>query len=210
MTYASDLLVGKKAQVQIGEVSVDASISESHSIEGEITSHPVESGSDITDHYRVNPREISLEAVVTSTPIATGYPAQTAINSVKSIIAKDDPVMNAWQEVERYFEKRIIITINTSLKKYKNMILTSFNVTRNSAKGQSLHFSLTAREIRVVSTVEKARITVPEPKPKKKTVEKKKDKGKKDKKKPTDAESEGFARKAGRKILEGLGNFLGA
>jgi len=179
MTYASDLLVGKKAQVQIGEVSVDASIAESHTIEGEITSHPVESGSDITDHYRVNPRKISLEAVVTSTPIATGYPAQTAINSVKSIIAKDDPVMNAWQEIERYFEKRVIVTINTSLKKYENMILTSFNVTRNSFKGQSLHFSLTAEEIRVVNTEEEDRITVPEPKTK--TTEKKKDKGKKDK-----------------------------
>lgn len=155
-------LVGKAPIVKIGEVAVAASISESHNLEAEITEHPIESGSDITDHYRPSPKTIQIEALVTNTPINTGFPGQTAVNSLTSLLNGDDPVLNAWGLIKSYFEDGVIINIETSLELYSSMVLTSFSVTRDAANGQNLMFSCSARKIKVITTEEAAAIEVPE------------------------------------------------
>ncbi len=155
-------LIGKAPIVKIGEVSVAASINEDHNIEASVTEHPVEAGSDITDHYRTNPRTLQIEALVTNTPIATGYPGQTAINSLTSLITGDDPVLNSWAEIESYFDTEKIITIETSLKLYTSMVLTRFAVNRNAGNGQNLRFSCSARQIKIVTTEETEAIEEPQ------------------------------------------------
>jgi hypothetical protein len=60
----------------IGSVAVDAVLREVHHLAGEATTHPVESGSDISDHYRPAPRAVELEGVITDTPI--GIPGSHA------------------------------------------------------------------------------------------------------------------------------------
>lgn len=53
----------------IGSVHCDACVSEIHSETGEATEHPVEKGSNISDHYRANPRTVRIEGFITNTPI---------------------------------------------------------------------------------------------------------------------------------------------
>ncbi len=48
--------------------TLDVSISETHSLESEITQHPVEVGIDITDNIRNKPRPLRIDGVVTDTP----------------------------------------------------------------------------------------------------------------------------------------------
>jgi hypothetical protein len=49
----------------------DACLSETHTAMAEVTRHFVESGSTISDHVRVAPRDLQLEVFVTNTPLAS-------------------------------------------------------------------------------------------------------------------------------------------
>lgn len=55
--------------VEIGDIWVDVSIRESHSATAEVSDHPVEEGSAITDHVRPLPRTIEIEGLVTNHPL---------------------------------------------------------------------------------------------------------------------------------------------
>lgn len=57
------------ANLTIGPVWIDVSISETHSVGADVTEHPVESGSDIADHIRPTPRTVRIEGFVTNHPI---------------------------------------------------------------------------------------------------------------------------------------------
>ena len=48
---------------------MDLALSEEHRFPGEVTSYPVEQGADISDHIRTLPEEITLECIVSDTPI---------------------------------------------------------------------------------------------------------------------------------------------
>lgn len=162
MAFLDDILGGAQ-RLSIGEVGndpivVDASIRETHSVTGEVSEHPVESGVDIVDHYRVLPRQVSIEAVVTNTPLSTGFPGSTLVNSVIGLVEGPEDEndkgrsLNAWTELQRFFDDAVVVEIKTSLEKkhYQNMVLTSLDVTRDSDTGQVVWFTVTAREVRFV------------------------------------------------------------
>lgn len=56
------------ANLTIGPIWIDVSISEKHSIGADVTEHPVERGTNIVDHIRPKPREIQIEGFVTNHP----------------------------------------------------------------------------------------------------------------------------------------------
>lgn len=55
--------------VQIDDIWIDVSISETHGVGAEVTDHPVELGANIADHIRPTPRTLSIEGLVTNHPI---------------------------------------------------------------------------------------------------------------------------------------------
>ncbi len=166
MAFLDDIL-GGASRLSIGEsggdpIVVDASVAETHSVAGEVSDHPVESGVDIVDHYRVLPRALQIEAIITNSPLTTGLPGASLINSAIGLIEGDtDPSSNAWEELQRFFDEAVVVTITTSLREYPNMVLTTLDVTRNSGTTNGLHFTTTAREIKFVDTEEGAAITLP-------------------------------------------------
>ena len=157
MGFLGDILGGAE-RVSIGEdggdpLVLDASVREVHSVTGEVSEHPVETGIDIVDHYRVLPRKIQIEGVITDTPISTGLPGATLVNSVIGLVnGSEDPSANAWLELQRFFNDAVVVTIHTSLHDYTNMVLTDLSVTRNTSTAQGLHFTVSAREVRFVDT----------------------------------------------------------
>lgn len=157
MAFIDDILGGAQ-RLSIGEkggdpIVVDASVREVHVVAGEVSDHPVEKGIDIVDHYRVLPRSLEIEAIVTNTPIVTGLPGASLVNSAVGLISGDtDPASNAWNELQRFFDEAVVLEISTSLKTYRNMVLTDLAVSRSSKESQALFFTASAREIRFVDT----------------------------------------------------------
>lgn len=168
MAFIDDIvgLTGAQ-QTSIGEdggdpIVLDASVREVHNISGQVTEHPVERGIDIVDNYRVLPRGLEIEGVITNTPIKSNFPGEALINSVVGLVQGDtDPASNAWKELERFFDEAVVLTITTSLKVYTNMVLSDLTLVRTAKQGQSLQFTATAQEVRFVDTEFGTAIVIP-------------------------------------------------
>lgn len=196
-----EALLGYGGRVLIGDVTVDCSISETHSRQADITEHPVEKGSDISDNYRAKPRQVQITGMVSSTPIQTGFPGQSLVSAVGSIISGDDPVQNAWKTFNAYIDDGELISIFTSLQEYKDVGLSDLSTTRDAKTGQVLSFSITAKQIRIVTTSEADAIKLP------KTEVAGKDKKKKGKK-PTKEATEVKDQSAAAKLLDKGASFF--
>jgi hypothetical protein len=59
---------GDTLEVTVGELEIDATITEISDITAEATEHPVEEGANVTDHVRPGLLRIQLECVVSNTP----------------------------------------------------------------------------------------------------------------------------------------------
>lgn len=196
----TDLIMGKSSRATIGGVTLDASIGEDHTREAEITDHPVEEGSDITDNYRADPKSLSIEGQISNVPLGTTYPGQSTVNSIKNTIkGDDDPVTSAWKELNRFFDEKVVIDIETSLESYANMMLTSLTPRRDATSGDVLRFTATAREVIFVETQVTAAIALVT----KATGQEKKSRGKQTNKDASAQQERDVS--AARKLLEGGG-----
>lgn len=63
----------------VGNIKFDLEISENHSIEAQVSEHPIEDGSVVSDHVRILPRKGSIVGLVTNHPLvspSTPLPAE--------------------------------------------------------------------------------------------------------------------------------------
>lgn len=54
----------------IGGIWIDCTVKERHRLMSEISDHPVEDGPDVSDHVRPMPRSVTLDCVISNTPLA--------------------------------------------------------------------------------------------------------------------------------------------
>ncbi len=153
---ALSLLFGRPEPAKIGEIELDASLSESHQFASEVTQFPVEDGSVITDHIQNKPDEVSINGFVTNTPVRSFATIGAAIDLVRSSGISGRTEL-AFEALERIHRDRELVTIVTNLKTYADMALQSLTVPRNAAIGDVLEFS--ADFVKVVK-VSSALVTV--------------------------------------------------
>lgn len=144
---------------EIDEIIVDASISEQHNSEVEVTDHDVEEGSPISDHARVKPVTLTMEALITNTPInrgqalriveSNGIQFQTP-NQSEQLRGVAGYAEQSFAKLETLRDSVKLITVITALKTYSNMILTSLSVPRNASIGEALRFTATFKSVRLV------------------------------------------------------------
>lgn len=153
----------RRSACKIGDVQADAEVRTVHGKDGVLTEHAVESGSPISDHYRVDPAEIEIEGVVTDTPLsALAFPGAASVNALQSAASGDDaPSAAAMAAIEAYFDSAEIITIVTRRKTYENMVLTHFTFEDTARSANRLEFVIRARQLRIVDTATGAAIVRP-------------------------------------------------
>ena len=156
---------------------LDMTMNTSHNNEANPTSNPIETGAVIADHVDVLPNVVSFEGVMSTNPITL---TQAAIGNVAGAVPaiggfgntlggsifsggiaalgglllnntgnRVQDALNAMLEIQ---EKSIPVTIITALKSYNNMILSSFNPIETAQVGDSLSFSATFKEIKIVQS----------------------------------------------------------
>lgn len=151
-------------------IEVDAAIHEEHKSEAEVTAHPVEQGAAISDHIRRKPRELSLNGIVSNTPLHdllsldrfdTGGRAEVAWENLLLLQASAT-------KPNATFKETPLVTIITTLATYENMALVSLSCPRDAQRGNVVEFTAMFREI---FTVASEAIAVPEtPRPPKKAL----------------------------------------
>lgn len=135
--------------VKIDGFPIDASMSEDHAFNSEISTHPVETGTDITDHVRNLPITINLECVVSDTPIG---------EFVNFRSPGSTPSADAYGFLKSVRDARQPVTIETSLEVFDNMVLTTLSIPRTAETGDAIQFTCSFTEVQVVTN---NRTTIP-------------------------------------------------
>ncbi len=138
------------ADVRFEVLEFDASISETHTGAAEATSHPVEDGSEMSDHVRRMPEELQINGVVTDHPIV--YLRST---EGRPAVQGGDPrnrAKDVYFLLRRWKNDGQRLGVSTTLRAYQNMVIISFSVARDKDSGNMLNANLTLREIVTAKT----------------------------------------------------------
>lgn len=157
------LLVDKRGR--IADMTLDCVLSESHKAEVEVTSHPVEKGADITDHARQKPREVTITAIISETPVTLSQQRRVIKSDgtrIETLVAQPIPLNSdqyvgaALAKLDRLLATKELVTLVTALRSYKDMMLTSLTIPKDPKTGMALNFTAVFREIRfaVIRTTE--------------------------------------------------------
>lgn len=156
-------------------IKIDATRVERHSLKSKATEHEVEDGSDISDHIIKKGRRLTIDGVVSDTPInllasasgnigglvgnvTTGLKRGVITGAVSKIgselISKGEgkPSLDAFILIDYLYEQKIPIEIVTGLKTYINMVMEDFDNSRTPQNANSLDFTATFKEITIVES----------------------------------------------------------
>lgn len=174
--------VGVKGQfrTQIDTILVDATTSDNATYGSEPTSHPIENGSEISDHAILKPIELKVDGIISETPLslnaqkagliaAAGSQAIQKIGGFRGGLATtlstlvagkagaalfsetENPLDEARKKLVELVNDKKLITIATKYQVYTNMMLYSLSISRDNSTGRAIKFSATFREIKIVS-----------------------------------------------------------
>jgi hypothetical protein len=134
-------------------VEFDASVTETHKDETEVTGFPVEDGAEISDHIRKLPSSIEVEGVISNTPIIFLASLQATSPVIGDLKPTLDRVETGYAKLREFQIAGILVDVITSLRSYKNMALTSISVTRDQRTGNILSSILSLREVMVATAM---------------------------------------------------------
>ncbi len=144
--------------ITLDDFEIDVVTSEQWTREADITEEPVEDGVDITDHIRLKQLVVTVEGVVSDTPIGTlADRRSTASLPTEEFAALLDDI---------YRNKRLV-TYGGAKRGASNLALKAYTLPEDPQTGDSLPFSLTLKQIRVVE-VKRTRVKVAIPRVKSK------------------------------------------
>jgi hypothetical protein len=123
----------------------DATTSESHTQDADVTENPVETGSAITDNVRAKPAQLKLETLVTDYPVGlsgggTGAPAE------------EGRAQGVYDLLIALKNEGVRIEVSTGAKLYRDMVIQSITLPRDKALSGALRFSILLKEIKTVSS----------------------------------------------------------
>lgn len=124
-------------------LAVDASLREEHLSELEMAENPIQFGADITDHAFLLPLQLTMEAGVSNSPVGNF-----------DLISGTDQTRasSAYDQLKRYQEDVKLLTIQTGLKLYENMLLVSLTTAQDVDTERVLIFTAVFREAILINT----------------------------------------------------------
>jgi|APCry1669189101_1035198.scaffolds.fasta_scaffold58947_2 hypothetical protein len=129
----------------VDTIAFDATTSETHTFDAEVTENAVESGSATNDNVRAKPSSLRLEVMVTD------YPLATKGNGIGGAPEKG--------RAARIFEKLVTLRaqgtrffVETGARVYENMVLKSVTVPRDKPLTGALRISLMFAEVKIVKS----------------------------------------------------------
>lgn len=120
-----------------GRLEFDLLTSEEHNFSSTVTSHPVEDGSEITDHIQNEAESGSISGIISNFSIySRGFVTNRA--------------QDAFDLLYEIWKSRELVTVVTVLKTYTDMAITSAPVARDGDSGESLVFQINFQKVNVV------------------------------------------------------------
>lgn len=126
-------------------LQMDALISESPDYSATPTQSQVENGSTISDHVTLKPLKLTIQGLVTDTPV--GF-----IRQFSSVFQKPSPSQQALIFLTKLWRDRLPFTFVGGLTVYNSMVITSFTPVSSAETGDALRFSCTMEQLILVSS----------------------------------------------------------
>jgi hypothetical protein len=135
-------------------IDVLATIEEQYEDRLEITDHPVETGTDMSDHSYMRPYSLVMRCGWTNSTSAQLLSQLQSIFSAdpSSFSATSDTVSAIYSQLRALQLSRQPFNVITTLRNYTNMMMTSLAVVRDEKTSQSLLAVVTMRSVNIVST----------------------------------------------------------
>jgi hypothetical protein len=149
-----NLFIENKNKSTIDHVIIDVTLSERHTVSSEITENPVEEGAAVTDHVHINPEELVIDGIISdyNQNIPIFGPIIQGVQKLSGYYGETKRSVEAYNELVRIKNLRQPIQVTTGLKAYDSMIIQEISVDRDKSKSTALYFSITLRQIRIVSS----------------------------------------------------------
>ncbi|HDX9118484.1 hypothetical protein UXO19_21795 [Enterobacter hormaechei] len=112
--------------------------------QADITSYPVESGAEVSDHVQIKNNTFKLSGVITETPV------RLEKDLLYSAGVNGTRISQAIQYLDKIFDSRQPITLVTEHKVYENVILSGISYDYKSEF--AMQFDLEFEQVRLVST----------------------------------------------------------
>ncbi len=156
-------------------IQVEVTRNETYTMASAATKHPVEDGSEISDHIIKNGRKLAIAGTVSDTPITL---SQAALGDIAGVVGSaikgaagtvatagtialggrllnataGKPSKTAFDIFNEIYEEQPLLTIVTGLTTWTNMVMESFSADRNPANANALVFSAEFSEIKIVTS----------------------------------------------------------
>lgn len=137
----SDLSQLVLVKTNIGGFFFDAIIRTEHNSDLKITSHPVQTGANITDHSFLEPAVLVME-IAMSDAMDSLVPNQFTGKYTKSV--------SAYQVLSDLQADRIPLSVTTRIRTYQNMLIETINVPDDVKTLNGLRCTVTLKEVFVV------------------------------------------------------------
>lgn len=145
-----------RTQKSLAGVELDAVISETHNNNIGLTKNPVELGTDITDHAIIEPKKINIVAQVSDTPLGTAALGEIVDSvtgffgtSTSQNLTRSTAAYNAIKEI---MEQREPIEVQTKLVLYKDMLITSIDVTQDKDSSRVVLMNISLEEVLITNS----------------------------------------------------------
>jgi len=145
-----------RTRKSLGGIELDAILTENHNSIVSVSKNPIELGADITDHAIIEPKRLNIRAIVSDSPLGSAAFAQIVDTitglfgtSTSGNLTRSNAAYNALIQLQ---EAREPIQVQTKLKLYENMLITSINTTQDKDTSRIVSLDISLEEIRIVST----------------------------------------------------------
>lgn len=149
-TELSQLILVK---TNIGGFFFDAVLREEHTSSLKITSHPVQTGANITDHSYVEPAVLTME-IAMSDAMDDLYNRQFIDYTSSSGEKHASKSVSAYRFLLDLQESRVPVTVLTRLKQYSNMLIENITVPDDAKTLHGLKCTVILREVFVAKVYE--------------------------------------------------------
>lgn len=128
---------------------IDAALTEGHKYSAELTKYPVESGSQIADNVSKNPLSVTIEGIVSDTPLGNALQARQSSQASPDNSLEFLPSDEARAVLEAIFDAEEPVVVETSLKRYENMVLIDLDIPVDGETGDALHFTAVFEQVTI-------------------------------------------------------------
>ena len=153
-------------------IEIEATPTQGFERTAEVTEHPVESSTNVADHVKVANGVVSLEGVITNTPVlipSTQMRGVTRATETVQVgrgefvsVQQWSGVFNRVADCDRLLDAlvvgRYVVRLTTVLRTVENLILARYKVDKDAETGESINVTLELKQLRIATT---ARAPVP-------------------------------------------------